>query len=95
MEVPQIMRRYCPTCKKHTKQKIRREKVGATKRRTMAVDQRRYNRKLAGYGGFPRPNPKGREKPTRKVDRRLKCEECGKENTPGKGFRVKKFELVK
>lgn len=95
MEAPQIVRRFCPTCKKHTEQKVRREKVGATKRRTLALDQRRYLRKLAGYGGFPRPNPKGREKPTRKVDLRFKCSVCGKEHTPGAGFRVKKLELVK
>lgn len=95
MKVPQIVTRYCPFCKKHTKHKIRREKVGARNRRAMAVDQRRMTRKKAGYGSFPRPNPKGREKPTRKLDLRYKCMECKKEHIIGKGFRVKKFELEK
>ncbi|MCD6478083.1 MAG: 50S ribosomal protein L44e [Candidatus Aenigmarchaeota archaeon] len=93
MEVPKIVVRYCPYCKKHTKHKIRREKVGARKRRALAQDQRRFKRKLKGYGGFPRPNPKGREKPTRKVDLRYQCMECKREHIIGKGFRVKKFEL--
>ena len=61
----------------------------------MASGQRRFERKLKGFGSFPRPNPKDRQKPTRKVDLRFKCKTCKKAHTIGSGFRVKKFELVK
>jgi len=95
MKMPQKVVKYCPYCKKHTEHKVRREKVGARSRRKLAVDQRRFLRKKKGYGGFPRPNPKGREKPTRKLDLRYQCMVCKKEHIIGQGFRVKKFELEK
>lgn len=94
MKYPKIVRRYCPTCRKHTEFEVKREKVGR-KRRTDAQGQRRFNRKLKGFGSFPRPNPKDRQKPTRKVDLRFKCKECKKTHVIGKGFRVKKFEIIK
>jgi large subunit ribosomal protein L44e len=47
---------------------------------------------MTGYGGFPKENPKGREKPTRKTDWRFKCKQCGKAHTVGYGFRTKKIE---
>ena len=95
IEVPKKMKRFCPHCKKHTEQKVRREKVGSSKRRTLAVDQRRMNRKLKGYGSFPRPYPKGREKPTRALDIRFACSVCKRENIIGVGFRAKKYEIGK
>ena len=55
--------------------------------------ERAFNRKLAGYGSFPRPNPKGREKSTRRLDLRFKCKTCNKKFVSGKGFRVKKFNI--
>ena len=94
MEVPKTQRRYCPYCRKHTIHTIRRIGIGKIKRR-MAEGQRRFKRKMKGFGSFPRPNPKGRAKPTRKLDLRYKCKECGKEHMIGKGFRTKKFEIKK
>ena len=94
MEVPKTQKRYCPYCRKHTIQTIRRIGIGKIKRR-MAEGQRRFKRKMKGFGSFPRPNPKGRAKPTRKLDLRYKCKECGKEHMIGKGFRTKKFEIKK
>ncbi|MBI4015288.1 MAG: 50S ribosomal protein L44e [Candidatus Aenigmarchaeota archaeon] len=94
MKAPKIQRHYCRYCKKHTEQEISRESTGK-KRRSMAQGQRRFNRKLLGFGSFPRPNPKDRQKPTRKLDLRYKCKVCGKEQVIGKGFRVKKYELQK
>jgi len=61
-------------------------------RRTLARGQRRFLRKMKGYGGFPKENPKGREKPTRKLDWRFKCKQCGKKHPIGSGFRTKKIE---
>lgn len=93
MKYPKKARRYCPVCKKHTE-----HTVGQAKRRPRkknSKSQKRFDRKMKGYGSFPKENPKGREKPTRKLDLRFKCSECGKAHSIGKGFRVKKFELVK
>lgn len=68
---------------------------GGKKKRTLAQGQRRFKRKMKGFGSFPKSNPKDRAKPTKKLDLRYKCKECKKEHTVGKGFRVKKFELKK
>ncbi|MCD6476880.1 MAG: 50S ribosomal protein L44e [Candidatus Aenigmarchaeota archaeon] len=94
MNLPKIQMRFCPKCKAHTEHEVKR--VKASKKKSSAVQgQRRFKRKMKGFGSFPKQNPKGREKPTRKVDLRYKCKKCGKQQTIGKGFRVKKFELVK
>ena len=94
MDIPKTQKRHCPKCKKHTMHTVRRVSASKVKRR-MAEGQRRFKRKMKGFGSFPRPNPKGRAKPTKKLDLRYKCKECGKEQTIGQGFRVKKFELKK
>ncbi len=91
MKYPKKVRRYCPYCKKHTEHKV--SKASRNKRRKDTKDERSAKRKRKGYGSFPFKNPKGRQKPTRKLDLRFKCAECGKKHTIGKGFRVKKFEL--
>ena len=59
----------------------------------MSQSVKRFDRKMKGYGSFPRPNPKGDGKPTKKVDLRFECEECKKKHTK-RGFRAKKFELT-
>ncbi|MFC2142870.1 50S ribosomal protein L44e [Candidatus Aenigmatarchaeota archaeon] len=92
MKYPKKARRYCPFCKKHTEHKV--EQAKRKPRRKDTQSQRRFNRKLRGYGSFPKENPKGREKPTRKIDFRFVCSECKKKHSIGKGFRVKKLEMV-
>ena len=93
MKIPKLQRRFCPVCRKYTEHGI--EEAKRKPRRTDSRGQRRFLRKLEGYGSFPKENPKGREKPTRKLDLRYKCKECGKAHAIGKGFRVKKTEWVK
>jgi large subunit ribosomal protein L44e len=94
MKFPKVIRTLCPYCKKHTEHTVRQiKKKPRASRHPMSQAQRRFERKMRGYGSFPRPNPSGEGKPTKKVDLRLKCKECGKSHTK-KGFRVKKFELV-
>jgi len=92
LRVPKTQRIYCPFCKKHTEHGV--EQVKKKQRRKLAQGQRRYMRQLQGYGSFPRPKP-DYEKSTKKLDLRYKCKVCGKKHTKGKGFRIKKFELVK
>lgn len=91
MIIPKTQTRYCPSCKKHTQHAV--EEAKRRTRRQDTKSQRRFLRKLAGYGSFPKENPKGREKPTRKVDFRYKCTVCNRRHSIGKGFRVKKAEL--
>ena len=92
MEVPKIQRRFCIYCKKYTEHEVRRVGSGK-KKRLLAEGQRRFKRKMLGFGSFPKSNPRDRAKPTKKLDLRYKCKVCGKEHTIGKGFRVKKFEI--
>lgn len=94
MKIPKVQRRFCPRCRKHTEHEVHRISSGK-KRREMAVGQRRFNRKLKGYGSFPKSNPKDRAKPTKKVDLRYECKTCKKQSTIGLGYRAKKFEMVK
>ncbi len=91
--MPKRVRIFCPFCRKHTIHTV--EIVKKRPRSTLSAGQRRFLRKMKGYGSFPKENPKGREKPTKKVDLRYKCTECGKKHTKGKGWRVKKLELEK
>lgn len=93
MKIPQSIRVYCPKCRKHALAKV--EVAKKKPRGTMTHGERIFNRKMMGYGSFPRPNPKGREKSTRKLDLRFKCSVCGKKFMHGKGFRVKKLEIVR
>jgi len=92
MKFPKEIRTFCPHCRRHTVHKV--ELAKKRPRRTLAQGQRRFLSKMKGYGSFPKENPKGREKPTKRVDIRLICSECGKAHSI-KGWRAKKFELVK
>ena len=93
MIIPKSQKRYCPFCKKHTTHSV--EEAKRKPRRESTKGQKRYRRKLKGYGSFPKENPKGREKPTRKTDFRYACGECKKKHPVGTGFRVRKIEWLK
>jgi len=93
MKIPKLQKRYCPYCKKHTEHDVK--KVSGKKKSPLSEGERRFKRKMKGYGSFPKSNPKDREKPTKKLDLRYKCDICKKEHVVGKGFRIKKFELTK
>lgn len=93
MMYPKKVRTYCPSCGKHTEHTVKRAtKRGRSQAHPQSQSQRRFKRKLKGYGSFPRPNPKGEGKPSKKVDLRFKCKECGKSHAK-KGFRAGKFEI--
>jgi large subunit ribosomal protein L44e len=94
MKAPKIQKRFCPKCKTHTEQEVHRISSGK-KRREMSVGQRRFNRKMVGFGSFPKSNPHDRAKPCKKLDLRYECKKCKNENVIGSGYRVKTFELVK
>jgi len=94
MKFPKMINTYCPTCRKHTEHTVKQAKrKGRSTAHPLSQSQRRFKRKMEGYGSFPRPKPTGEGKPTKKLDLRLLCKQCGKMHTK-KGFRVKKFELT-
>lgn len=93
MKAPKIVRAYCPKCRKHTEHIVKIVKKRArSSRHPESQSQRRFKRKIAGYGGFPRPNPKGEGKPTKKLNLSYQCNICKKQHMR-KGFRAKKYEL--
>jgi large subunit ribosomal protein L44e len=91
MKRPHEIKAYCPYCKKHTVQKL--ERVKKRKASELKEGQRRFRRKMAGYRGFPRPKPQGREKPTKRVNLVFRCTECNKGIQPP-SERAKKFSFV-
>lgn len=100
MKMPKSMKRYCPSCKKHTMQNVTQNKTGR-KRGVMSLGERRHQRRggIKGYGGFPHPKPeksaRHRKKTSKKIDIRFECQKCKKKNTLKSTFRAKKFEIVK
>ncbi|MBX8638246.1 MAG: 50S ribosomal protein L44e [Thermoplasmata archaeon] len=91
MKMPKVIKAYCPYCKGHTPHDV--ERVRKRKASEMRAGQRRFRRVTSGYGGFPRPKPEGREKPTKRLALRYRCKTC-KKAYPISGFRARKFELT-
>ena len=89
MKMPEVIRAYCPHCKKHTEQEV--ERVKKKKASELRWGQRRFRRVTSGYGGFPRAKP-DREKPVKKVALRYRCKVCKKANQRP-CFRTKKLDI--
>ena len=81
---------FCKWCGKHTPHTV--ETVKKHQKRELSLGQRRFERKMKGYGSFPKPMPQGK-KPTQRQDLRYRCTVCGKLTTRKKTYRVKKFEI--
>jgi len=90
MQKPRKIKRYCPTCKKHTIHSI--DKIKKRKASELKQGQRRFRRVMKGYRGFPRPKPEGREKTSRRISIKFTCEQCKKSFQPPTQ-RAKKFEI--
>jgi large subunit ribosomal protein L44e len=90
MQKPRKIKTYCPSCKKHTVHNI--EKVKKRRASELKQGQRRFRRVMAGYRGFPRPKPEGREKTSRRIAMKLTCSVCKKSYQPPTQ-RAKKFEI--
>ena len=88
---PRQVMRYSPSAGKHTLHTV--EKVKKRRASENKWGQRRFRRVTAGYRGFPRPKPEGREKPTKRVNILYRCTETGKAHyAPCQ--RAKRFELI-
>ncbi|MFW3146280.1 MAG: 50S ribosomal protein L44e [Thermoplasmatota archaeon] len=91
MKMPRKINRYCPKCNEHTKHDV--DRVKKRKASELAWGQRRFRKVTAGYGGFPRPKPEGREKPTKRINLKYTCKKCGK-SWQSPSIRAKRFELT-
>lgn len=90
MKIPGVIKSYCPSCKTHTELEV--ERVKKKKASELKWGQRRFRKVMKGYGGFPRPKPEGREKPTKRIYLRYRCKVCKKaHHRPN--IRAKKFEF--
>ena len=65
VKMPRQVKRYSPSAGKHTMHTV--ERVKKKRASELKWGQRRFRRVMAGYRGFPRPKPDGREKPTKRV----------------------------
>jgi len=90
MKAPKLIRTYCPRCKRHTEHSVSLYKKG--KERKDAIGRRRYNRKLEGYGGQPKPIQHKFSKTTKKQSLKLRCKECSY-TTHRNGIRLRKMEI--
>ena len=90
MKKPRIVKRYCPTCKKHTSHNV--EKIKKKKASELRQGQRRFRRVMSGYRGFPRPKPEGREKTSRRAPLKYTCTVCKKSHQPP-SIRAKKVDI--
>jgi len=90
MKKPRKIKRYCPTCKKHTEHSV--DRIKKRKASELKQGQRRFRRVTSGYRGFPRPKPEGREKTSRRAALKYTCVICKKSHQPP-SLRAKKVEI--
>ena len=91
MKLPRTIKRYCAKCKKHQDHDV--DRVRKKRASELKWGQRRFRKATAGYRGFPRPKPEGREKPTKRIYLKYTCQECGHAHQPP-ADRSKRFELT-
>ena len=75
MKAPKSIETYCPRCRKHTTHTVAIYRKH--QERVLSAGRRRYNRKLRGYGGQPRPILRRPAKTTKKMSIQLSCKDCG------------------
>ena len=105
MKIPKLIKRYCPSCKKHTEQKVKNEKNRGKSKTHPLTQFGRVRQELRGIG-IGRGN-KGRmsrgamnswkrfnKKHSKKTDLRYTCTTCNKTNlSSSKGIRTKKIQI--
>lgn len=103
MKVPKQIKRHCPSCRKHTAQKVTQNKSrgrstahplsrGSTARIRERGERRGYGN-LGRYSKPPKPKMTGK-KMSKKTDFRYTCSVCGRTTTQSGGIRAKKVEFV-
>ncbi|OIO28891.1 50S ribosomal protein L44e [Candidatus Micrarchaeota archaeon CG_4_10_14_0_2_um_filter_60_11] len=94
MIVPKTKKTYCPTCKKHTEQKVKVTTTKIKPGRTMARGTRRHARKLSGYHGKVKGKAKVKKQGIRNKIM-LECIVCHKKHERTITGRMKKKAEVK
>lgn len=81
------MNTYCPFCKHHTSHNVKLASKGRA--RSMAVGNRKHERKLLGHGG-KRAGEKTVKKQGKRQKVTLECSQCKKKHERVVGTRTKK-----
>lgn len=102
--MPKTVKRFCPTCRKHTEHRVSQSKKKTpSSAHPMGYGSKKRMRlrgKARGHGNLGRIS-KGAvsswkrygKKTSKKTDFRYKCKECGKSHNQRKGFRAKRIEF--
>src|SRR3989344_5426098 len=103
MKLPKETRRYCPTCRKHTKQKIGTAKQSSrssahplSRWSTSRVQSRGLKVGPGNQGRFSKPAIKSwkrKTKTTRRISITYKCSVCGKMKGIKKAIRTGRIEI--
>ncbi len=105
MKIPKEIKRYCPSCKKHTTQKVKNEKNRGRNKTTPLSKFSQIRLKLKGRttgtgntGRYARGAlnswKRYNKKHSKRIDLRFTCTECKKTNTAsGKALRTKKIQI--
>lgn len=105
MKIPKEVKRYCPSCKKHTSQKVKNEKNRGKNKTNPLTQFSSIRLKLRGLWQGQGTGNKGarsrgamnswkryNKKHSKKTDFRYTCAECSKTNVSGSpGIRSKKI----
>lgn len=91
MKYPKEIRTYCPYCNSHMVHKVEKVKRGRASSMKWSARQEKRRSKVGNRGKFSKVP--GGAKPTKKINIRYRCKECGGAHTR-KSFRVSRFELV-
>ena len=103
MKFPKEVKRYCPTCKKHTtqtvgtaKQKARSATRKLSRWSPTRVKARGLNKGTGNKGKFSKPAPKKwkrKTKTTKRITIQYKCKECKKIKQIKKAIRTGRIEI--
>jgi large subunit ribosomal protein L44e len=102
MKLPKSRTTYCPTCRKHTEQKVFQVKKGQPSSLAYGSKTRAKLRgKARGMGNLGRYSKPAvtkfkmtGKKQTKKTDLKYQCSVCKKFHLQRKGFRAKRLEIV-
>ncbi|MFB6146653.1 MAG: 50S ribosomal protein L44e [Halobacteriaceae archaeon] len=91
MEMPRRFNTYCPHCDAHQQHEVERVRGGQSSGMNRMDRRQRDRTKVIGNTGRFSKAPAG-EKPTKKVNLRYRCSECGKAHLR-EGWRAGRLEL--
>jgi large subunit ribosomal protein L44e len=91
MKYPKKVRTFCKYCGKHTVHEVEKVSKGKASSLNWIVRQKKRRGKVGNLGKFSKVP--GGDKPTKRVNIRYRCTDCGKAETRPT-WRAKRFELI-